>query len=163
MNPSSGGKALSPDEGSVSSPSLGNCFEESFRKHGARTAVTFYRKGRPESGVSYQDLDRDANRMARVLRARGVQKGDRVILFFPKSLLFVTTHLALQKLGALAVPLNPGFKRSEMGHFLGDARPRLVICSGPRARHRSFPGISSGSGRRSARSPWSGRACPRPA
>ncbi len=113
----------------MSSPSLGNCFEESFRKHGAKRAVTYYRHGRPESEISYQDLGRDANRMAHFLRAQEVAKGDRVVLFFPKSLLFVTAHLALQRLGALAVPLNPGFKRSEMSYFLEDARPRLVICS----------------------------------
>ena len=110
------------------SPSLKRWFEEAFRKQGAKRAVTFYRQGRPETGLSYQDLDRDANRMAHILLSQGVERGDRVILFFPKSLVFVTTHLALQRVGALAVPLNPGFKRSEMAYFLEDARPRLVIC-----------------------------------
>jgi malonyl-CoA/methylmalonyl-CoA synthetase len=114
----------------MGSPSLGKRFEEAFREHGAKTAVTFCRQGRPETEIRYRELDRDANRMAHTLRARGVEKGDRVILFLPKSLLSVTLHLAIQKLGALAVPLNPGFKASEMAYFLGDARPRLVV-SGP--------------------------------
>jgi malonyl-CoA/methylmalonyl-CoA synthetase len=112
------------------SSSLGKCLEEAFRGHGTKTALTFYRQGRPETEVSYRDLDRDANRMAHMLRTRGVEKGDRVILCFPKALAFVTAHLALLRLGALSVPLNPGFKRSEMAYFLEDARPRLVV-SGP--------------------------------
>ncbi len=39
----------------------------------------------------------------------------------------MVAHLALQKLGAIAVPLNPGFKQSEMQYLLGDARARLIL------------------------------------
>jgi malonyl-CoA/methylmalonyl-CoA synthetase len=72
-------------------------------------------------------LERDACRMANGLRELGVAKGDRVILFIPKSLIFVIAHLALQKLGAVAVPLNPGFKQSEMQYLLGDAQAKLIL------------------------------------
>ncbi len=57
----------------------------------------------------------------------GVEKGDRVILFIPKSLIFVIAHLALQKLGAISVPLNPGFKQSEMQYLLGDAQAKIIL------------------------------------
>ncbi|MCF8061016.1 MAG: AMP-binding protein [Deltaproteobacteria bacterium] len=111
-------------------PSLGGCFEEACARYGDKAAITFYRRGRPETVISYRDLDRDGGRLAGNLDAWGVKKGDRVILFLPKSLIFVVAHLALQKMGAVAVPLNPGFKKSEMAYFLGDTRPRLVV-SGP--------------------------------
>jgi len=43
-----------------------------------------------------------------------------------KSLAFVFAHLGLQKIGAIAVPLNPGFKPSEMAYPLDDADPKQI-------------------------------------
>jgi malonyl-CoA/methylmalonyl-CoA synthetase len=106
---------------------LAECFAKSFLTHGEKPAITFLRAGRVETEISYLELERDACRMANTLRESGVAKGDRVILFIPKSLLFVAAHLALQKLGAIAVPLNPGFKQSEMRYLLGDAKARLIL------------------------------------
>jgi len=110
---------------------LGRAFEEAFSRHSSRKAVTFYRNGRPETELSYAALNSDTDRMARFLGDRGVTRGSRVILFMPKSLIFVTAYTALQKLGAVAVPLNPGFKKAEMAYFLSDAEPVLVLA-GPR-------------------------------
>jgi len=110
--------------------SLGDCFVDSMARQGERKAITFLREGNVESEISYKELDLDSNRMAHTFLDLGVAKGDRVILFFPKSLIFVVAHLALQKIGAIAVPLNPGFKQSEMKYFIHDAKAELVL-SGP--------------------------------
>ena len=77
-----------------------------------KRAITFLRNGEVETKISYRELDLDSNRMANTFTDLGVEKGDRVILFIQKSLIFVIAHLALQKIGAIAVPLNPGFKQS---------------------------------------------------
>ncbi len=103
-------------------------FVDSLILHGDRVAIRFLRRGRLETELSYRQLDRDSSRFANYLQAKGVQKGDRVILFFEKSLLFVIAHLALQKLGVTAVPLNPGFKASEMEYLVADADARLVLA-----------------------------------
>ena len=110
--------------------SLRDCFMDSISRQGEKGAITFLREGKVESEISYEDLDRDSNRVANTFLDLGVEKGDRVILFFPKSVIFVVAHLALQKLGAIAVPLNPGFKQSEMGYFINDADAKLLL-SGP--------------------------------
>ena len=107
--------------------SLRDCFADSITRHGDRKAITFLREGNVESEISYKELDRDSNRMANTCLDLGVAKGDRVILFFPKSVIFVVVHLALQKIGAISVPLNPGFKPSEMEYFFDDAKARLVL------------------------------------
>jgi len=106
---------------------LAESFTKSFLARGEKPAITFLRDGRVETEISYLELEHDACRMANRFRKLGVAKGDRVILFIPKSLIFVVAHLALQKLGAIAVPLNPGFKQSEMQYLLGDARARLIL------------------------------------
>jgi malonyl-CoA/methylmalonyl-CoA synthetase len=123
--------AAKPDdqiEESMTGESLREVFQETFLKLGTKTAVTFLRKGRRETEISYRELDRDANRLANAFFDFGVRKGDRVVFFFDKSLFFVVAHLAVQKLGAVSVPLNPGFKKSEMAYLLGDAKASLVLC-----------------------------------
>ena len=102
----------------MSSLSLADCFSKSFLTYKEKPALTFLRDGRPETQISYLKLERDANRMANTFLKLGVTKGDRIILYIPKSLIFVVAHLALQKIGAIAVPLNPDFKRAEMQYLL---------------------------------------------
>lgn len=95
---------------------------------GDRTALSFVRQGRVETELSYRQLDQDANRVARVFLDLGVKQGDRVISFIDKSFFPVVAHLAMQKIGAVGVPLNPGFKRGEAAYLLGDAEARLALC-----------------------------------
>jgi len=90
-------------------------------------ALTFLRDGKVETELSYGELGRDAEQMSSVLRSMGIEKSDRVILFLQKSLVFVVTHLALQKIGAVTVPLNPEFKRSEMEYLLQDTQPKAIL------------------------------------
>jgi malonyl-CoA/methylmalonyl-CoA synthetase len=102
-------------------------FDRAFLQHRTKKAIYFLRGGEPESVLSYGELNRDADRCANFFVASGVEKGDRVVLFLNKSLVFVVAHLALQKIGAIAVPLNPGFKPSEMTYLLDDADPKLIL------------------------------------
>jgi malonyl-CoA/methylmalonyl-CoA synthetase len=92
-----------------------------------KKAITFFREGKVETEISYFDLDQDSNRIANLFIDLGVEKGDRVVLFIQKSLFFVIAYLALQKLGAVAIPLNPGFKKTEMEYLLQDAEAKLVL------------------------------------
>jgi malonyl-CoA/methylmalonyl-CoA synthetase len=106
---------------------LSRCFLDSFLRQRSKRAIAFFREGRVETEISYIELNRLVNRMAHTLQTLGVEKGDRVIFFLEKSLLLVIGHIALQKLGAVSVPLNPQFKTFEMEYLLKDADPKLVI------------------------------------
>jgi malonyl-CoA/methylmalonyl-CoA synthetase len=92
-----------------------------------KPAITFLRDGRVETALSYAELDRDADRMRSLFQSMGIGKSDRVILFLQKSLIFVVAHLALQKIGAVTVPLNPEFKRSEMEYLIQDTQPKAIL------------------------------------
>ena len=111
----------------MDSESLGDCLTASFLKQEKKKALTFLRDGKIETEISYLQLHRDSNRMARTFQESGVVKTDRVVLCLQKSLIFVIAHLALQKIGARAVPLNPGFKKSELDYLLHDADPKLIL------------------------------------
>ena len=111
----------------MNTDSLKDCFMDSSLSHGEKIAVSFLRDGKIETEISYLKLGQDSNRMANTFLDLGVKKRDRVILYLDKSLVFVIAHLALQKIGAITVPLNPGFKKSEMMYLLKDADSRLAL------------------------------------
>jgi|GEM_PF-5038537 len=61
-------------------------------EHESKTAVTFLRNGGPETEITYGRLLLDVNRFANFLMELGVKKGDRVMLFIPKSLIALVAH-----------------------------------------------------------------------
>jgi long-chain acyl-CoA synthetase len=55
---------------------------------------------------TYRQLDAEVNRIAHGLAARGLQAGERVVMFISNRAEFVSVLFALQKLGAIAVPVG---------------------------------------------------------
>ncbi len=117
----------------------------SLQTHGDKTALTFLRSGIPEAGITFAQLNLYTNRFAHGLLKMGVSRGDRVILIMDKSPILPVAHLAVMKIGAISVPLNPGFKKPEMDYFLSDSGAALVISDAERARliHELNPDVKS--------------------
>jgi amino acid adenylation domain-containing protein len=67
---------------------------------------------------TYGELDRTANRLAHGLRARGVGRGDRVVLCLPNSVDAVLGIFATLKAGGVFVMLNPTTKREKLAWVL---------------------------------------------
>lgn len=87
-----------------------------------RTALVF-----GERRLTYGELDRQVNRTAHALAARGVGPGGRVAILLPNCPeFFFLTHAAAQ-LGALAVPINARWRRDEIAHILADAKPAVLV------------------------------------
>ncbi|HEX6745680.1 MAG TPA: amino acid adenylation domain-containing protein [Longimicrobium sp.] len=89
---------------------------------GARPAVAF--EGRE---LSYEEVNRRANRIAHGLRRLGVAPGDRVALYVERSLEMVPALLGILKAGAVYVPLDPEHPRERAAWVLGDCAPALVL------------------------------------
>jgi malonyl-CoA/methylmalonyl-CoA synthetase len=104
---------------------------ESFATYNQKTALRFYRNDIQQYDISFTDLNDDTNRVANSFLSIGVGRGDRVILCLPKSMGLVMSYLAIQKINAVAVPLNPGFKKGELSYLLQDAQAKLAIV-GPK-------------------------------
>ncbi|MEE8397619.1 MAG: class I adenylate-forming enzyme family protein, partial [Desulfobacterales bacterium] len=112
----------------MSRESFQDRFSDRTSARGDDIAISFLRNGLMETELSYGALHRDTARMANFLLDRGLGKDDRAILFLPKSLVFVIAHLACQRIGAISVPLNPGFTRTEMTYLMEDAGAKVVIA-----------------------------------
>lgn len=78
---------------------------------------------------TYGDLDRVSARFAAVLRGRGVEPGDRVVVQAPKSAEAVALYLGVLRCGGVHVPLNTSCTEREVAFFVGDASPRIVVRS----------------------------------
>ncbi len=107
--------------------SMAAYFKDCFEKQSSKTAITFLRNNSVESRMSFLDLEKNSNKMAHLILKQGVKKSDNVVLLLDKSLVFVVAYIALQKIGAVSVPLNPGFKKTELTYLLNDAEPSLVL------------------------------------
>jgi len=72
--------------------------------------------------MTYAELDRRANQLARFLRSSGLGRGDCVGLLPPHSIETYVALLAILKAGAAYVPLDPEFPPSESVSFCPIAR-----------------------------------------
>lgn len=106
---------------------LAHLFDRTGLRLAEKKAILFLRKGKLESQINYGAFQKISNRVANALIEMGLKKGDRVILFMPKSMEQVVFHLGVQKVGAISVILNPGFKKDEMEYFLSDTDARIVV------------------------------------
>ncbi len=76
---------------------------------------------------SFADVQRFANRLANALAEGGIGPGDRVGVLLPQRLETACAHIALYKLGAVAVPLFTLFGPDALAYRLGDCAARSAI------------------------------------
>jgi amino acid adenylation domain-containing protein len=79
--------------------------------------------------VTYAALNARANRIARLLAARGVERESVVGIAVPKSVEMVATVLAVLKLGAAYLPLDLTHPRDRIAFMIGDSVARVVVTT----------------------------------
>lgn len=77
--------------------------------------------------LGYAELDEKSDRLAAALRARGVARGDRVVVFMENIWETPVAIFAVLKAGAVFCPVNPSAKADWLGQIIGDCRPRAVL------------------------------------
>jgi amino acid adenylation domain-containing protein len=83
-----------------------------------------------DGDLSYQELNRRANRLARLIRAQGIPAEGRVAFQVPRGPERIVTMLAILKAGAAYVPLDPYHPASHRTFMIDDAECSLVITRG---------------------------------
>jgi crotonobetaine/carnitine-CoA ligase len=69
-----------------------------------------------DTPLSFAETHAQSNRLAHGLRAIGINKGDRVVLFMPNCMEFVLAWFALSKIGAVEAPVNTAYKGEFLEH-----------------------------------------------
>ncbi|MFH9611115.1 amino acid adenylation domain-containing protein [Streptomyces sp. NPDC017448] len=85
------------------------------------------------ASLTYGELNARANRLAHVLRDRGVGPDDLVAVSLPRGLDLVVGLLAVVKAGGAYVPLDPSYPAPRLAQILADTGLRLVIAEDERA------------------------------
>ncbi|MBI1775204.1 MAG: acyl-CoA synthetase [Proteobacteria bacterium] len=76
---------------------------------------------------SFGDMTRSSNRLANALRALGIGRGDRVAILLPQCPETAIAHLAIYKLGAIALPLFMLFGPEALEFRLADSGAKAII------------------------------------
>ena len=93
--------------------------------------------------VSYGELKQNIDRMAAVLKAQGIGRGDVVTIQLPNWIDFAYAFFALELLGAVANKVNPDFRAREMEFILAFSESKGWI--GPvEFRGHDYPGMLRG-------------------
>ena len=79
--------------------------------------------------LTYGALQERANRLANALRQQGIRPGERVAIMLPQGRAVPVAHMAVYKLGAIAVPLANLFGVDAIGYRLHDAAVAAVITN----------------------------------
>jgi len=87
-----------------------------------------------EERLSFADLDRWSEQLAKALASRGIAKGDRVGIAMRNCPSWVVSYMAVLKAGAVATLLNGWWQPHEMRHALELVEPKLIIADVPRAK-----------------------------
>ncbi len=77
--------------------------------------------------LTWSEFDAVANRLANALIARGIQKGDKVILLMMNCLEWLPVYFGILRTGALAVPLNFRFTAAEIRACAHIAEAKTII------------------------------------
>ncbi len=99
-------------------------------KHADRadqTALFLENAAGEEKRLTFGELKSLSDRFANALRAVGVRKGDRVGIVLPQRAETVIAHIAIYKLGAVALPLSVLFGRDALSYRFSNSGAKVVI------------------------------------
>jgi acetyl-CoA synthetase len=108
-----------------------NCIDRHLRTKKDQTAIIFEPNDPNEEAqhISYQDLYHQVNRVANVLKAKGVKKGDRVCIYLPMIPELAYTVLACARIGAIHSVVFAGFSASALATRINDCDCKIVVTS----------------------------------
>ncbi len=95
---------------------------------GADTARPFARQA-GRGLIDYGALQARSAQYANALLDLGAAPGDRVLVQVEKSAEMIMLYLGVLRAGAVFVPLNTAYTFAELEYYIGDAQPRIVVCS----------------------------------
>jgi amino acid adenylation domain-containing protein len=98
---------------------------DSASRYPEKTAVSA--RGR---SLTYRELEERSNQLAHLLQQRGIRKGDRVGLLFPKCVESLVAMLGALKAGAIYVPLDPQAPPERIAYIIGDCGIRVLVTNG---------------------------------
>lgn len=107
-----------------------NCLDRHLEKIGDKTAYYFEGDNPDETAaVTYRDLYERVNRLAAVLKSKGVKKGDRVVIYLPMIVELPVSLLACARIGAIHSVVFAGFSPKSLASRINDCEAQTVVTA----------------------------------
>jgi acetyl-CoA synthetase len=108
-----------------------NCLDRHLLTRGDKTALIFEPNNPNESAqhISYKQLHEKVCKMANVLKAKGVKKGDRICIYLPMITELTVSVLACARIGAIHSVVFAGFSSTALATRINDCDCKMVITS----------------------------------
>jgi amino acid adenylation domain-containing protein len=103
---------------------LNQLLSRSAERYPERPAI--WARGR---SLSYRKLEESSNQLAHLLRERGLRKGDRVGLYFPKAVESLVTMFGVLKAGGVYVALDPGAPAQRVEYIIQNCGMRGLVST----------------------------------
>ena len=79
--------------------------------------------------LNYIDLLRNVEQFSTGLKSLGLKEGDKIMLYIPNTPQWIISWLAMQKIGAVAVPIAPIYTSRDLRYMGGDSGANTIICA----------------------------------
>ncbi|MDN5786122.1 acetate--CoA ligase [Pseudorhodobacter sp.] len=108
-----------------------NCIDRHLPKRANQTAIIWEpdHPDTPALHITYAQLLENTCRMANVLKAQGVTKGDRVVIYLPMIPEAAYAMLACARIGAIHSIVFAGFSPDALGNRINDSEAKCVITA----------------------------------
>ena len=107
-----------------------NCLDRHLATRGDQVAIIWESDdGDPWDQLTYRQLHAETCRMANVLKAKGVRKGDRVTIYLPMIPAAAVAMLACARIGAVHSVIFGGFSPDSIAGRITDCESRIVITA----------------------------------
>lgn len=108
-----------------------NIFERQLFTHADQAAIIWEPNDPNEKTrtLSYRELYEEVNRFANALKSKGIQKGDRVIIYMPMVPEAAVAMLACARIGAIHSVVFAGFSASALADRIIDCKAKAVLTS----------------------------------
>jgi acetyl-CoA synthetase len=111
-----------------------NCLDRNIAAHGDKTAIIFEADDGTVSTITYRALLSRVCKFANALKAKGIRKGDRVIIYIPMSIEGVIAMQACARIGATHSVVFGGFSAKSLQERIIDAGAIAVITADEQLR-----------------------------
>ena len=108
-----------------------NCLDRHLTERGAQTALIFEPNDPKEKAehLSYAELHARVSKMANVLKANGIEKGDRVCIYLPMIPELAISVLACARIGAIHSVVFAGFSATALASRIQDCTCKLIVTA----------------------------------
>ena len=108
-----------------------NCLDRHLLDKAQKTAIIFEPNNPSENSehITYESLYHRVNKMANVLKSKGVQKGDRVCIYLPMIPELAICVLACARIGAVHSVVFAGFSSIALSTRINDCNCKIVLTS----------------------------------